>query len=127
MPNGSYVLLAKAANSAVFAYSQNVTITTDNPPGLSATIARPSNGATLSGSTILDARATNATSVEFRLFGGIYGYSAPVLWPATSTAYGWVCSWGSTAAPNGSYILVAEALNGYVTAFSPNVNITIEN
>ena len=43
----------------------------------------PSNGATLSGSTTLDASASNATSVEFRLFGGSYGFNAPVLCTAT--------------------------------------------
>ena len=38
----------------------------------------PSSGATLSGSTYLDASASNATNVEFLLFGGPYGYAAPV-------------------------------------------------
>ena len=38
----------------------------------------PSNGATVSGSTLLDASASNATSVEFQLFGGIYGFYGPV-------------------------------------------------
>jgi hypothetical protein len=53
----------------------------------------PSNGATLSGSTTLDASASNATSVEFRLFGGVYGLNAPVICTATPTYYGWLCSW----------------------------------
>jgi hypothetical protein len=44
---------------------------------ITTSVLIPSNGATLSGSTILDASASNATSVEFRLFGGIYGYAAP--------------------------------------------------
>ena len=60
---------------------------------LAPTIARPSNGTTVSGSTILDASATNATSVEFRLFGGSLGSSQAVLCTATLTLYGWVCSW----------------------------------
>ncbi len=127
VPNGSYVLLGRAANSAVYAFSPNVNITVNNPSTLTATIARPSNGATVAGTTIFDASATNATSVEFRLFGGIYGYSAPVLCTATLTQYGWVCSWNSATSPNGSYVLVAEASNSTSTSFSPNVNITIKN
>ena len=58
------------------AASSGVSITVNNPlPTTSVLI--PSNGATLSGGTYLDASASNATSVEFRLFGGIYGYYAP--------------------------------------------------
>jgi streptogramin lyase len=45
-----------------------ITTGSSTPPTTSVLI--PSNGATLSGSTTLDASASNATSVEFRLFGG---------------------------------------------------------
>ena len=96
-------------------------------PAPATAVLLPSNGTTVSGSTILDASATNATSVEFRLFGGIYGYSAPVLCTATLTQYGWLCSWNSATVPNGSYVLLAEASNSASTAFSPNVNITVKN
>ena len=77
----------------------------------------PSNGATLSGSTYLDASASNATSVEFRLFGGIYGYNAPVLCTATPTYYGWLCSWNTTTVPNGSYALLSLAFNSGGSAY----------
>ena len=87
----------------------------------------PSNGATLSGTTNLDATASNATSVEFRLFGGSYGYSAPVLCTATQTVYGWVCNWNTTTVPNGSYTLVSEAIGAGGTTFSSGVNITVKN
>ena len=50
--------------------SQNFTVP------ISTSVLVPSNGATLSGSTTLDASASNATSVKFLLFGGSYGYSA---------------------------------------------------
>ncbi len=46
-------------------------ITTGSNPPPTTSILIPSNGAKLSGSTILDASASNATSVEFRLFGGV--------------------------------------------------------
>ncbi len=81
-----------------------VSITVANP---TTSVLIPSNGATLSGSTYLDASASNATSVEFLLFGGTYGYNAPVLCTATSTIYGWLCGWNTTTVPNGSYTLVS--------------------
>jgi hypothetical protein len=91
------------------------------------TVGIPSNGATVSGSTVLDAGAINATSVEFRLFGGVYGFSAPVLCTAKLSMFGWVCLWNSVTVPNGSYALVAEASNSSATAFSPGVDITVKN
>jgi hypothetical protein len=87
----------------------------------------PSNGATLSGPTTLDASATNATSVEFRLFGGIYGYGAPVICTATLTDYGWLYRWNTTTVPSGSYVLVSEAFNSAGSAFSSGVSITVNN
>jgi hypothetical protein len=127
VPNGSYVLVSEAFNSAGSAFSPvGVTVTVSNPPTTSVLL--PSNGATLSGSTTLDASASNATSVEFRLFGGIYGYAAPVLCTATLTYYGWLCSWNTTTVPSGSYILVSEAFNSAGSAFSPvGVNVTVKN
>ena len=93
----------------------------------STSVLVPSSGATLSGSTYLDAGATNATSVEFLLFGGIYGYAAPVVCTATPTYYGWLCSWNTTTVPNGSYGLVSEASGPGGTAFSSGVGITVNN
>ena len=52
--------------------------------GTSLSVVTPSNGATLSGSTYLDASASNATSVEFLLLGGTYGFSARVICTAKS-------------------------------------------
>ena len=60
-------------------------ITTGSNPPPTTNVLIPSNGATLSGSTTLDASASNATSVEYWLFGGAYGYTAPVLCTATPT------------------------------------------
>ena len=87
----------------------------------------PSSGETLSGSTYLDASATNETSVEFLLFGGTYGYSAPVVCTATATYYGWLCSWNTTDVPDGSYVLVSEASGAGGSAFSSGVSITVDN
>ena len=76
VPNGSYVLLSEAFNASGSAFGPGVSITVENP---TTGVLVPSSGATLSGSTNLDASASNATSVEFRLFGGTYGFAAPVL------------------------------------------------
>ena len=75
----------------------------------------------------LDASASNATSVEFRLFGGIYGYNAPVICTATLTYYGWLCSWNTTTVPNGSYDLLSEAFGSGGSTFSSGVSITVNN
>jgi hypothetical protein len=98
---------------------------TPAPP--TASILIPSNSATLAGTTYLDASAPHATSVEFRLFGGSYGFAAPVLCNATSTLYGWLCSWNSKTVPNGSYVLEAEAFNAGGSTFSPGVTVKVDN
>jgi lysophospholipase L1-like esterase len=96
-------------------------------PSPATSILVPSNGAALSGTTTLDASVSNATSVEFRLFGGTYGFSGPVLCTATLTLYGWLCSWNTTSVPNGSYVLESEAFNSTTSAFSSGVTITVAN
>jgi hypothetical protein len=92
----------------------------------STSVLVPSSGATLSGSTVLDAAASNATSVEFLLFGGTYGYSAPVVCTATRTYYGWLCRRDTRTVPNGTYALVSEASGADGNAFS-KVTITVDN
>ncbi len=117
VPNGSYVLSSLAFNSTGSAYSGGVNITVNNPPPPTTSVLIPSNGATLSGSTLLDASASNATSVEFQLFGGIYGFYGPILCTATPTYYGWLCSWNTTTVPNGSYVLSSLAFNSTGSAY----------
>jgi hypothetical protein len=123
VPNGTYTLVSLATNS-VGAGTASVSITVANP---TTSILIPSNGATLSGSTYLDASATNATGVEFLLFGGSYGYNAPLLCTATSTLYGWLCAWNTTTVPNGTYTLVSLATNSTGGAAAAGVSITVDN
>ena len=124
VPNGSYTLVTEAFNSGGSTYSSGVTMTVKNPlPTTSILI--PSNGATLSGTTTLDASASNATSVEFLLFGGTYGFDAPVICTATLTYYGWVCSWKTTTVPIGAYILVSLASGPGGSTASSGVDITV--
>jgi hypothetical protein len=128
VPNGSYALLSEAFGPGGSAFSSHVSITVNNAPLPTTSVVIPSNGATPSGTAAtLDATASNATSVEFRLFGGIYGYSGPVIGTGTLTLYGWLYSWDTTTVPNGSYALLSEAFGSGGSAFSPGVNITVTN
>jgi hypothetical protein len=70
---------------------------------------------------------TNATSVGFVLFGGVYGYSGKPLCTATLTLYGWLCDWNTATVPNGSYVLLSEAFDPVGSTFSSNVRITAKN
>jgi hypothetical protein len=126
VPNGSYTLRSEAFNASSSAFSPSITITVDNAPPPTTSILIPANGATLSGTAAtLDASATNATSVEFVLFGG--GYWDHLVGTATLTSYGWLYSWNTKTVANGSYVLLSEAFNSTSSAFSPTVNITITN
>ena len=126
VPNGSYVLLTEAFNAAGSAFSAGVSVTVKNPPTTSVLI--PATGATLSGTAAtLDASASNATSVEFWVLGGPYGYSGKMIGTATLTAYGWLASWNTTTVPNGSYVLLTEAFNAAGSAFSAGVSVTVKN
>ena len=96
----------------------------NNPPTTSIII--PSNGATLSGSTYLDAAATNATSVEFRLFGGIYGYSAPVVCTATPTFTGG-CAVGTRQRSPTARMFWCLRPSTRIGSASAGVSITVHN
>ncbi len=127
VPNGAYTLLSEATGLGGSTFSSGVNITVNNSLPTTAVLV-PSNGATLSGSTYLDASASNATSVKFLLFGGSYGYAAPVLCTATPTPYGWLCAWNTTSVPNGSYTLLSEAFNSVGSTFSSSgVRITVND
>jgi hypothetical protein len=122
---GTYPLVITASNGVSPDATQNFTLTVENPPTTSILI--PSNGTALSGATYLDASASNASRVTFRLFGGSFGFNAPVICRATPTVYGWLCGWNTTRVPDGSYVLVSEAFNSTGSAFSAGVSITVDN
>ncbi len=126
VPNASYTLVSEAFNGNATSYSTGITITVKNSP--STAVLVPTNGATLSGTAAtLDASATNATSVEFWILGGSYGYSGKMIGTATQTVYGWLSSWNTTTVPNASYDLLSEAFNGTASAHSAAITITVDN
>jgi uncharacterized protein YjbI with pentapeptide repeats len=126
--NGSYTLQSVATdNDGAQATSSPVSITVNNPAP-TTTVLIPSKGATLSGTAAaLDASASNATSVEFALFGGTYGLSGHLIGTATATIYGWLDSWNTTTVPNGSYVLVSVASGPGGSGFSTGVTVTVAN
>jgi Bacterial Ig domain/Pentapeptide repeats (8 copies) len=127
VPNGTYSLVSVATDKDKDTDTSTPVSITVNNPLPTTSILIPSTGATLSGSTYLDASASNATAVKFLLFGGSYGYAAPVICTATATLYGWLCAWNTTTVPNNSYVLVSEASNSAGNEFSSGVSITVKN
>ena len=126
VPNGTYTLQSVATDADNNTdTSTAITVTVDNPPTTS--VLSPSKGATLSGSTLLGASASNATSVEFWLLGGSYGLSGHLIGTATPTYYGWLDIWNTTTVPNGSYLLLSEAFGAGGSAFSSGVSVTVAN
>ena len=77
VPNGTYSLVSVATDKDEDTDTSTPVSITVNNPLPTTSILIPSTGATLSGSTYLDASASNATAVNFLLFGGSYGYAAP--------------------------------------------------
>ena len=126
VPNGTYKLQGVTSfPGSASVTSPVVIITINNPP--TTNVLLPSKGATLSGSTYLDASASNANTVAFVLFGGGYGYSGQSLCTATLTFYGWVCAWNTATVPNGAYTLLSDAINSAGVVFSSGVRITVTN
>jgi hypothetical protein len=137
--NGSTITLLKAGTCSVVAnqagntvyaaapaVTQSFTVSAVAAPTTNVII--PSSGTTVGGtSVLLDAAASNASSVEFLLFGGQYGFNAIAICTATLTLYGWLCQWNSTTVPNNSYTLVSEASNGATTIYSAGITIKVSN
>ena len=99
----------------------------DNPP--TTTVILPSNGASVAGTSYLDALASDygtLTKVEFHLTGG--SLNKTLVATATPTIYGWLSAWDTTAVPNGTYVLQSEAYDAAgLSAYSSGVTVTVNN
>src|ERR1700684_3694961 len=99
MSNGSRTRLYVRVSVVVLLAGMVVGLAAESPVTAVATkpttsVLVPSAGATLSGTTAtLDASASNATSVEFWIVGGSYGFSGKMIGAAKETIYGWAYSW----------------------------------
>ncbi len=131
VPGGIYTLQSLATDAAGnTAYSPGITITVDNAPPSTAVLI-PSNGSTLRGTRVLDARASASfgvkiATVQFVLTGGPYNQSA--IGTATPTLFGWVSVWTTTDIPSGTYTLQSRATDAAGnTAYSSGITIKITN
>ena len=100
----------------------------DQPPTTSVLIPS-SGGATLSGTALLDAAASEVgfvAKVQFALTGG--SLDQTVVGTAVPTLYGYLFELNTTTVPNGSYTLQSIASDSAGnTGFSPGVQVTIDN
>jgi outer membrane protein assembly factor BamB len=89
----------------------------------------PGDGATLSGTTILDASASDnvkVSRVEFHLTGGNSNDS--VIGSATAGPYGWAYNWNTTTVANGSYTLSCVAFDPALNSGrSLGIGVTVHN
>ena len=116
---GAWTLRPAASNlAAFFQYEEG-----GDPP--TTNVILPATGATVSGTTILDALATNTTGVAFYLFGG--GYFGLLIGSAEATEYGWIYEWNTTTVPNGTYELFSKATGAGGSAISSGVDLTVSN
>jgi hypothetical protein len=127
VPNGTYTLQSVATYpGGLSGTSPGVSVTVNNPAPTTA-IVLPSNGATLSGSTYLDATASAGSSqVTYELSGN--GVSNDVIATAVPSIYGWLGAWDTTTVPNGAYTLQSVAsTGGGLSGTSPGITVTVNN
>ena len=117
----------------------NGTVYVGTPAGLEAfaplqsQVLVPSNGSSVSGTTVLDASArpgVTVSGVQFELSGG--SLSDQVVGTATLTPYGWIAEWDTTTVPNGTYTLQSVAtatanVSSSITVTSPGITVTVNN
>ena len=99
--NGAYALQSVAFGpSGVATDSAPISITVENTQP-ATTVLLPANGASLTGSTTLDASAAaGTTKVSFELSG--ISFNDHVVATGTPTIYGWLASWDTTTVANGT-------------------------
>ena len=139
VPNGTYTLQSIASalgdnNGA----STTITITVNNPLPTTSVLV-PSNGATVSGTSVtLDASASPnpaVTNVSFYLSSSPSFSSSTLIATATATPYGWIAEWNSTAVTSGDYTFAdgtyylesVAAYSGGTSGTSSPITITVNN
>jgi lysophospholipase L1-like esterase len=130
VPNGTYTLQSIASDTAGNSGSSiGIPITVANPPPNTSVVIPSSGGATVSGTTVLDATAADAggvAKVQFTLTGG--SLNQTVVGTATPTIYGYLFQLNTSTVPNGSYTLQSVATDAAGNSgSSAGVQITIDN
>ena len=91
-------------------------------------VLTPSSGQTVSGSTVMIARAPsflNVVSVVYYLSGG--SLHGKLIARGTSTQFGWLTEWNTKTVPNGRYVLRSVAVNDAgASSTSSGVAITVK-
>jgi hypothetical protein len=122
-----HVTLTAALDGIPLTNTASAPFFVNNPPTTSVVL--PSAGASLAGTTNLDAFAHDygtVTKVEFHLTGG--SLNQALVGTASLTEFGWLVSWNTTTVSNGTYTLQSEAYDAAgLSAFSPGVTITVNN
>lgn len=89
----------------------------------------PSNNATLAGTTVLDAAATDTPgirSVVFEISGAML--SDQVVATAAPTIFGWAAKWNTTDVPNGTYTLQSVATDAAASSETSNpITVKVNN
>ena len=98
-------------------------------PHIVTSVVRPAHDATLSGTTLLDAKANAwvpVTKVVFVLTDP--HHPGMTISEGSSTKYGWLAYWNTARVPNGTYRLQSIAYDaGGTSATSTSVKVTIKN
>ena len=98
-------------------------------PNLITSVLQPANGSTVSGTRVLDARATDyakVTKVEFYLSGASLGPT--LIGTGGQTLYGWIALWNTAGVPDGTYTLQSVAYDSAGrSSHSEAVTITVDN
>ncbi len=122
-----HVTLTAPLDGIPLSNTASASLFVNNPP--TTTVILPSNGASVAGSSSLDALASDygtLTKVEFHLTGG--SLNKTLIATASPTIYGWFAGWNTTTVPNGSYVLQSEAYDAAgLSAYSSGVTITVNN
>jgi hypothetical protein len=94
---------------------------------VSTNLLIPADGATVSGTTTVDASATGPLKgIDFRATGN--GYSNVLLGAASATPWGWLYNWNTMDEPNGTYTLTSHVVDcaGNSISSAP-ITVTVAN
>jgi hypothetical protein len=126
---GAHNIVATYSGSGAILGSTSPTVTVTVFPPPSTSVLLPSNDATVTGNTVLDASAQSGAgilSVSFEVSGN--GLTNHVVATGTPTLYGYLAKWNTTSVPNGTYSLQSVATDGDLNKpTSAPITITVNN
>ena len=127
--NGTYMLQSVASDAVGNTGSSPGVQVTINNPVPTTSVGLPSAGATISGTTLLGAVASDpigVAKVQFVLTGGTLNQA--IVGTAVPTLYGYLFNFNTTTVANGTYMLQSVASDAVGnTGSSPGVQVTINN